>query len=634
MCGIAGIWTKNRSINGRILRQMQTVLQHRGPDDSGIEFGLDRRVAVINTRLSIIDLTSAGHQPMWSEDHTVSLAFNGEIYNFVELREELERRGHHFNSSTDTEVVLKGYQEWGMDIVDRLVGMFAFAIWNETEKCLWLVRDRLGEKPLYYWYDSNRQELVFGSEIKALLVWPGIKRAVNQEALHCYLALGYTPAPHTMFQGIQKLPAAHKLRFDGKNLEIECYWKIRNLGSIRASQEEHRWNIHKLVTQSVEERLISDVPLGALLSGGVDSSIVVGLMSRHMKQPVKTFCTAFEVGSRSFKYNVDSEAARKVSHYFGTDHTEITIKVESDVFLQTLRNMVMHLDEPHAIPAIVASFLVAEKVNQHGVKVILTGDGSDECFAGYGRYLEDQKVDLLRRVPYPLRRAIQRTLARQKRAGLLKKALAKAQSPPGSLSRYLGWWEQFDASERNQILASEWLGGVHAPEAIILNAFEQCHGGTGQERLCYADLMLWIANDSNMRVDKTTMAHGVESRAPFLDHRLVEYAMGIPFDEKAGWNKEKRLLKATFSDLLPPLVLKRPKWGWFAPVHYWVKDSLWNFINESVSALPRTGVFEEEVTSLLQEYPPRQPQKLWALMIWAIWYDTFIEPLGLTRLEQ
>jgi len=634
MCGIAGIWTPNRGIEEDILHRMLRILQHRGPDDSGVEFGLGRRVALMNTRLSVIDLTSAGHQPMRSKDKTLSLAFNGEIYNFVELRDELEKRGHHFNSSTDTEVVLKGYQEWGIDIVNRLVGMFAFAIWNETEKCLWLVRDRLGEKPLYYWYDSTRQELVFGSEIKALLVWPGIKRAVNQEALHCYLALGYTPAPHTMFQEIHKLPAAHKLRFDGDNLKIERYWNVENLGSMRVSQEEHRWNIHKLVTQSVEQSLISDVPLGAFLSGGVDSSIVVGLMSRRMKRPVKTFSAAFEVGPRSFKYNVDSEAARRVSQYFGTDHTEIRIEVKPDLFLKTLRKMVIHLDEPHAIPAIAASFLVAEKVNQHGVKVILTGDGSDECFAGYGRYLADRKVDLLRRVPYPLRSALQKTLAPYEGAGRLKKALDKAKTSPASVSRYLGWWEVFDASERSQILASESLSGVHAPEAIILNAFEQCHGGNGQERLCYVDLMLWIANDSNMRIDKTTMAHSVESRAPFLDYRLVEYAMGIPFDGKAGWNREKRLLKATFSDLLPPFVLKRPKWGWFAPVEYWVKDSLWEFINESVGALPRTGVFKEEVTSLLREYPPRQPQKLWALMIWAIWYDAFIEPLGLTGLEE
>ena len=406
MCGIAGVWTQDREIEEAVLRRMLQLLQHRGPDDNGIEFALDRRVALMSTRLSIIDLTSAGHQPMRSEDQALSLAFNGEIYNFRELREELNRRGHHFHSSTDTEVVLKGYQEWGIDIVDRLVGMFAFAIWNGTEECLWLVRDRLGEKPLYYWYDSNRQELAFGSEIKALLAWPAIQREVNPEALHCYLALGYTPAPHTMFQGIHKIPAAHRLRFDGTDIKIEPYWNVGNLGSMRVSKEAHRRNIRELVTQAVEERLMSDVPVGAFLSGGVDSSVVVGLMSRAMKQPVKTFSTAFEVGPRSFKYNVDSEAAKKVSRYFGTDHTELTIQVSPDAFLKTLRQMVLHLDEPQAAPAIVASFLAAEKVSEHGIKVILTGDGSDECFAGYGRYLADRKVDLLRRIPRPLRSMI------------------------------------------------------------------------------------------------------------------------------------------------------------------------------------------------------------------------------------
>ena len=308
--------------------------------------------------------------------------------------------------------------------------------------------------------------------------------------------------------------------------------------------------------------------------------------------------------------------------------------MEPDAFLRTLRKMVIHLDEPQGIPSIVASFLAAEKINQHGIKAILSGDGGDEGFAGYGRYLADRKVDLLRRVPYPLRFALQKTLAPQKRAGRLKKALDKAETSPASVSRYLGWWEQFHSTERSQILTSEWLVGIEAPETVICNASQQCHGGNGQERLCYVDLMLWIADDSNMRVDKTTMAHSVESRAPFLDQGIVEYAMGIPFDEKAGWNQEKRLLKDTFSDLLPPFVLKRPEWGWFAPAHYWVKDSLWDFVNESVGALPRTGIFTEEVKSLLKEYPPKQPHKLWTLMIWAIWYDTFIEPLGLPRFDE
>jgi len=461
-----------------------------------------------------------------------------------------------------------------------------------------------------------------------------IQRKVNQEALHCYLALGYTPAPHTMFQGIYKLPAGHKLRFDGRNIKIEPYWNVGSLGSMHVSKKVHRRKIRELLTQAVERRLMSDVPVGAFLSGGTDSSVVVGLMSRAMKQPVKTFSTAFEVGPRSFKYNVDSEAARKVSRYFGTDHTEITIQVSRDPFIKVLRKMVLHLDEPQAIPAIVASFLVAEKVSEHGIKVILTGDGSDECFAGYGRYLADRKVDLLRRIPWPLRSMIQETLGRHEKAGRLRKAFEKAATSPASVNRYLGWWEQFDPTERSRILASEWLVAIEAPENTICNAFQQCHEGNGQERLCNVDLLLWIASDSNMRLDKTTMAHSVESRAPFLDHGLVEYAMGIPFTDKTSWNKEKGLLKSTFSDLLPPFVLERPKRGWFAPVHYWVKDSLWDFVKESVSALPRTGVFKEEVTSLLREYPPRQPQKLWALMIWAIWYDTFIEPLGLTRPEQ
>jgi asparagine synthase (glutamine-hydrolysing) len=625
MCGIAGVFSKSRKLHfdKGLLYRMQRAVSHRGPDDEGVEILPDSGIGLVHTRLSVIDLSSAGHQPMWNDDRTVGLVFNGEIYNFPELRRQLESQGAVFHSHTDTEVILRGYEAWGSDVVEHLNGMFAFAVWDGKQDLLWLVRDRLGKKPLYYWQDPVERTLLFASEIKALLEWPCIRRQVDPSALQCYLALGYVPAPHTMFEGIKKLPAAHWLRYDRRGLAIRRYWSVSNIGAWEASAQEYRQTIREAVEGAVERRLISDVPLGAFFSGGVDSSIVVGLMSRMMKEPVRTFSAAFDVGPRSFKYNVDADTADLASRPFGTAHTRLTVECTENL-LDHMRRVVWHMDEPHANPTLVTTYLLARLVKEQGVTVVLSGDGSDELFGGYYRYLADRYVTWTRHVPSGVRQFLITTLGSNGKAERLTKVLRKAEIVPRSPQRYLTWWSMFAPEERAAFLSPHVTDVYDAPDRCIESMAEGVSISNDQEFLSYLDLSMWIAEESNMRVDKMSMAHALEVRAPFLDYTLVNHAMSIPFREKVTWKDGKRLLKDTFTDVLPDLVLKRPKWGWFSPVHYWIKDSLWEEAKTLIGWLPETGLFSREVVHVLDEYPSPIPQKIWSLMIFALWYREYI----------
>ena len=625
MCGIAGIYSKSIKLHGdeAPLYRMQRVLGHRGPDDQGIDVVPELGVGLVHTRLSVIDLTGAGHQPMWNDDRTIGIVFNGEIYNFQELRRLLVAQGTVFYSQTDTEVILRSYEAWGRDVVEHLNGMFAFAVWDERQRSLWLVRDRLGKKPLYYWHDAAQRTLLFASEIKALLEWRCIRRQVDPSALQCYLALGYVPAPHTMFDGIKKLPAAHWLRYDSRDLEVRRYWAVTSLGTCKASPQEYRRSIREAVEQSVERRLISDVPLGAFFSGGVDSTIVVALMSRMKRESVRTFSAAFDVGPRSFKYNIDADTAELASPIFGTDHTRLTVR-PTDNLLDHLQRVVWHMDEPHANPTLVTTYLLARLVKEQGVTVVLSGDGSDELFGGYYRYLADRYVSWARKVPSPVRQSLSSVMGSVGKADRLAKILRKAEILPRSPERYLTWCGIFASEERAAFLSPYVSDVGNAPDLCISSLAEDASITNDQEFLSYMDLSMWIAEESNMRVDKMSMAHSLEVRAPFLDHTLVSQAMSIPFTEKVTWREGKRLLKDTFEDVLPEAVLNRPKWGWLSPVHYWINDTLWNEARSLITWLPETGLFSREVVHVLDEYPSPIPQKIWSLMVFALWYREFI----------
>ncbi|MGH7791248.1 MAG: asparagine synthase (glutamine-hydrolyzing), partial [Thermodesulfobacteriota bacterium] len=377
MCGICGIlnFGIDEPVNSETLKRMCTVMSHRGPDDEG--FFLEGNLGLGMRRLSIIDL-STGHQPISNEDGTIWIVFNGEIYNHLDIRKELESKGHKFSTNTDTEAIVHAYEEFGENCVDKLRGMFAFAIWDKAKRKLFLARDRIGIKPLYYFIDDKR--FIFGSELKVILAYPGIPKDLDLEALDSFLTFEYIPAPLTIFKNVKKLPQAHTLSIENNQVSINEYWKL-HFKEVRRTEEETCYELYKILKEAVKMRLMSDVPLGAFLSGGIDSSTVVGLMSEVMDKPVKTFSIGFDDPS----YN-ELNYARVVAKHFGTDHTELVIKPDIAGWVNKL---IKYLDEPFGDFSIFPTFLVSELTRKH-VTVSLSGDGGDELFAGYEYYIADR----------------------------------------------------------------------------------------------------------------------------------------------------------------------------------------------------------------------------------------------------
>jgi asparagine synthase (glutamine-hydrolysing) len=625
MCGIAGIASRERADARERVGRMLGALRHRGPDDAGVEEADAGQITLGVVRLAVLDLSPAGHQPMWLPDRSACIAYNGEVYNFRELRHELERDGYAFRSHSDTEVILTGYRVWGADVCARLNGMFAFAIWDAEQRRLLMARDRLGKKPFYYWLHDG--ELVFASELKAILTHPNVPRRVNLEALQCYLALGYSPAPHTMFEGIRKLPAAHVATWsaEARTFDIRRYWQPPAPVRQRAPKTALRRQVRAEVEAAVERRLISDVPIGAFLSGGLDSSIVVGVMSRLLDQPVRTFSTSFEVGRRSAKYNVDADAAVNVARHFGTEHTEI--RITGDDVLACMREVALALDEPVTSPMF-QTYLLAREVRRHGVTVVLSGDGSDEVFGGYGRYQRNRLVDLLSVAPDAVLRGVAAAAPRGGRGAELRRAIEKARMPGLSVDRYLTWWEYVDRRARLS-LTSPAAAYVDAPREAVQRLITESGVTSSTDLVAWLDLSLWITEDSNMRMDKLCMASSIEARAPFLDYRVVELGLSIPFARKATWRTGKQLLRDAFADLVPEEVLARPKWGWWSPIYQWVRGPLAPRAAAYLAALPRTGLFTAEVASFGSRTPVPAPIVIWKLMLLALWYDAYVEPIGL-----
>lgn len=663
MCGFAGILSGSLDISDKsIFSNMLSTIAHRGPDGSCIEIFPQMGFGLIFARLSIIDLTNAGQQPMWNTERTIVLVFNGEIYNFQELRKQLTNLGHSFSSRTDTEVILHGYEQWGIDVVSRLDGMFAIAIFDMRPRTcglpvvLHLVRDRFGKKPLYYWNDTTTNTLIFASEIKAILQHPRVERIINPEALDSYLTLSYIPSPLTMFSGIYKIPAGHRLMLSTSKVpEIKRYWHINRTGTLNLTTSEHKQNVRKLVENAIKQRLVSDVPLGAFLSGGVDSTIVVGTMSRLSDEPVRTFSTAFDVGEHSLRHNVDADMAKLVSRQFGTKHTQLVINPEPHLF-DSLHQAIYHGDEPDADPSLIQTYLLAKCVKEHGITVVLSGDGSDELFGGYLHYLYDKQLDRFRRIPNLLKnlvfstaksvdlclghfiyaqrikwqysdRYLENSLTgqNQNEDHSLTKPLHKARIPPFTPESYLTWWTMFDERERRELLSPCWYQEIQSARNAIIKQSANIDFESNQDFLSYLDLTLWMPDENNMRLDKMAMAHAVEVRSPFESYQLAEYATQIPFRQKVGSGDYKKLLKNAFSDLLPDPVLRRPKHGWFSPQYYWINYIFWDEIQSLIHYLAKTGIFRPSIVDMLKPYPTRTPNKLWALAVFALWHKIFME---------
>lgn len=637
MCGIFG----HVNLAGgdlALVHRMAACLAHRGPDGYGVH--QDGLLAFGAGRLAIIDLY-AGVQPIFSEDRRVAVIYNGEIYNYKPLRAELEALGHHFATQTDTEVIVHGYESWGVDVIARLRGMFAIGIWDASAERLLLVRDRLGEKPLYYAQAGD--SFLFASEIKALFEYPGLRRAVNQEALPLYLTLGYVPPPQTMFAGIQKLAPGEWLKIDRNGVRVERYWQPAMDTTAPIHSGDYATavrDVRQTLTEAVEMRLMSDVPLGAFLSGGVDSTAIVALMGRAIKnkwnQPVQTFTVGFDMESGSKadeKFNVDARYAALAADRLGTDHHAITVR-QTGALADLFPHLVYAMDEPVAQPAIIQTAYVAALARLNGVPVMLSGDAGDELFAGYTHYRADRVLERYLQLPALVREPIITPLlerAPSRFDSLHKLARKSRQSDP--VQRYLEWMrvvapERVPTLLADSRLAASTPGALDAVLAPLLQTPRTRHFA---DRIAYTSLRLWVAEDSNMRVDKMSMAMSVEARAPFEDHALVEMAFRIPLEHKLRGGDFKTVLKDAVRDLVPPEILNRPKWGFMPPSSEWLRTVLRPLVDRFLAPdyVASVGFFDPQaVTAVVEAHMVRRGYELWplwSLLVFHLWYALYID---------
>ena len=565
MCGIIGIVAAPGGAppSEAVGHAMNAAITHRGPDDEGLY--CDERAMLGMRRLSIIDL-EGGRQPVHNEDGTVQAVFNGEIYNFRELRAELEARGHRFYTSSDTEVIVHGYEEWGEKVFARLDGMFGIALWDTRTRTMILARDRFGEKPLFYSHapdDGGR--LLFASELKSLLQVPGFDRTISPDAVRAYVCFGYVPTPGSIFEGVHKLPPGHFLRFADGKIAIRRYYRLELEPKLELSEAEAEDELARLLDQAVKSRLVADVPFGAFLSGGIDSSVVVALMSRHLSQPVRTF----SIGFREAEYNELADA-RRVSHHLGTEHHELIVEPDA---VDLLQQLVWYLDEPFADSSAVPTYLVSKLAREH-VKMVLTGDAGDEAFAGYDRYL--RYLDL-------------------QRLGSLKSAVAVTAAVAGHfVPAERGFRLRRIAERLRQPYPDSYLSGVAVTRADIADELlgdavrseEADHyGGLAAvarasetleplDRCVAIDFASYLPDDVLVKLDRMAMANSLEGRAPFLDHKVVEFGVRLPPELRIRNHRGKYLLRKVAARWLPPEVLTKPKHGFGIPLAKWFRGPL------------------------------------------------------------
>lgn len=638
MCGITGaIWTEpDKAIDEPTLRRMVEVLRHRGPDEEGV-YSAEHRlrpgyasmpgVALGFRRLSIIDL-ACGHQPMSNEDGSVWAVFNGEIYNYRDLRRRLEGTGHTFRTHSDTEVIVHLYEDEGPDVFAHLNGMFAIAIWDAGRRQLVLGRDRLGQKPLVYRREPGR--LAFASELKSLLEIPGVPRELDPRALDEYLTYQYVPYPRTIFRGIAKLPPGHLAVWREGELAVRPYWQPDfNVEEDRPA-EEYAHDLRELLTSSVQMRLMSEVPLGAFLSGGVDSTIIVGLMQKLSSEPVRTFSIGFPVA----EYD-ETRYARLVADRLGTIHEEF--RVEPDA-LDVLPKLVWHYDEPFADSSAIPTWYVSQLTRRH-VTVALTGDGGDELFAGYPRYRAVWLASRFDRFPAAARRVLagrywQKLPAspRQKSMRRRWKRFTYALSLP-PIRRYLEWISIFGEARRAELYTEDFLSTL--PDVDPLDFLQRAQRRSSQRdpvtSISLTDLVTYLPCDLMTKVDIASMAHGLECRQPLLDYRVVELAARMPLHLKFRRGHGKRIFMETFADILPKEVRRRRKMGFGVPLDHWFRGPLAGFAREVLldgRTLGR-GLFREEaVRGLLDDHIAGRfdhAYRLWSLLFLELWQRTWLD---------
>lgn len=632
MCGIAGRWNldPDRPVSGALVRRMCDAIAHRGPDDAGV--WTEGRAGLGHRRLSIVDLSPAGHQPMPSPSGTCWIAFNGEIYNFLELRAELEREGVTFRSRTDTEVILALYEREGIACLRRLRGMFAFALVDRERRKLFLVRDRIGVKPLCYHVD--REGVSFASEIKALLQDPAVRGEPDPVAIHHYLTYQSVPAPMSAFRGVRKLPPAHYLEVSEGHIELHRYWKLSYAAphAVKSVREERALEaelLHRL-EEAVAVRMISDVPLGAFLSGGIDSSAVVALMARHSSGPVRTFSIGFDDDDYD-----ELPYARQVAERFGTRHLEFVVKPQA---AEILPRLVRQYDEPFADASAIPTWYVSQLAREH-VTVALNGDGGDEDFAGYDRYAANAHAERLRLLtPLLGSRAFRAALDRLPHGAAststrwrIKRFVSQlARSPE---ARNAGWLAQFAPDLKAELYTPAFRSqtGLLEAEEWLYGRFRDSDAPDFLSAVLDADVQTYLPDTLCTKVDIASMAHALEARSPFLDHTLMEFAARIPMRLKLRGGDTKRILKRALRGLVPDAVLDRRKMGFNAPVDRWLRGELREMANDllrSERARGRGWFRPEFVSRMLDEHDRGTRNwhvQIWNLMMLEAWQREFVD---------
>lgn len=624
MCGIAGfsLFHHQEGTNTE-LNAMGQAIFHRGPDAGGIY--LDEHVGLCHRRLSILDLSEAGNQPMFSADGSLVIVFNGEIYNFLELREELVKEGVRFSSHTDTEVILALYARDGVKCLDRLNGMFAFALWDIKRQELFIARDRLGKKPLYYF--SHEGRFVFGSEIKAILALPDIPRDIRLDAVYDFFAYQYVPDPKSIFTHIHKLPPAHYMLLNSDGFSIHEYWDISFKHSASGDEKSHQDTLKVLLEQATKQRMVSDVPLGAFLSGGVDSSGVVAMMAQASESPVKT-CT---IGFDDEAFN-EADFAREIAEKYQTEHHEYTVHQN---VAERLEYIARFFDEPFADPSLVPTFFVSELARKE-VTVALAGDGGDELFAGYEKYTTDDIENKLRsKFPSAIRKSVFPSLA--KLAGKIPGHVGrKAKSLLTSLSHdpAMGFYitnsmmtdEAWEKLVRPEV--AQQLDNYH-PSHYTIEMYNKADGPDHLSKILYTDIKTYMTGDILVKVDRMSMANSLEVRAPILDYQVAEFAATLPSEEKYRNGEKKYLLKEVFKPFIPDTLLYRKKMGFSTPLDDWFRNELKDMAVTNVlrsSAGLKEFFRQSEIEKLWNEHQQNSANHgilLWSMLMFQLWYNNY-----------
>jgi asparagine synthase (glutamine-hydrolysing) len=630
MCGICGfINLRGQPVDATVGQHMIDLLWHRGPDGHGsfVSQKSDHHTSLSiflgHRRLKIIDLSNAAQQPLPNEDETVWVIFNGEIYNFLDLRRDLQQRGHIFRSLSDTESIVHAYEEFGDDFVQRLDGMFAFALWDGRHGRLILARDRSGKKPLFY--TCNGTQVTFASEIKALLACPWVKREIAFEHLPEFFTFGYVPTPNTLYHGIFQVPPASYVVVNRTGIKGPYrYWQVtfsQEATGKGSSLQETTRHVRDLLTQAVERRLICDVPLGALLSGGLDSSIVVGIMSQLLMEPVRTFTIGF-ADDQSFD---ERSYAAIAARHFRTDHTEFVVNTDTISLMELL---LWHHDQPYGDSSAIPTYLVSKLARQQ-VTVVLNGDGGDEVFGGYDRFLAALMAERIPRWLTPLGYAIARFLpvhhGYHSTRRRLERFLEDADSPVEE--RFLSWISFFNPSRLRDLFRPEVAacGNLNQLHGRLQQGYRETQGLPLLHRLLYLNFTTYLPDDLHVKMDRMSMANALETRSPMLDTALVEFVASLPPDLKIHRTRMKYVLKMAFRDMLPPELLNRRKHGFGVPLGYWFRHQLRSHVEETLlapNARLRDYFNQNVIRTLFQEHVEGiRPHwdRLWILLNFELW---------------